>query len=65
MFHDATLDRLTGERGALVDVTAGRLAALRYADGSGVLTFAELLDRVAGAAPLLVEVKSEWTAPDD
>ena len=32
--------------------------------GAPILTFAELLELVGGRVPLLVEIKSEWTPPD-
>jgi len=66
VFHDATLDRLIDGRGPVAALTKSEAKRLRYkaAANVSVLTFAELLDLVAGRVPLLVEVKSEWAPPD-
>jgi glycerophosphoryl diester phosphodiesterase len=65
VFHDATLDRLIEGAGPVAAHDAGALKRLRYRDGaSSVITFAELLELVGGRVPLLVEIKSEWDAPD-
>lgn len=65
VFHDETLDRLTGATGTLADQSADDLARLRLVCGGPVPTFAGLLEQIGGAVPLLVEVKSEWTPPDE
>lgn len=57
VFHDATLDRMTGAPGRVDAHTAGELAKLRLPDGSGVPTLAQLLALVAGKAALLIELK--------
>lgn len=64
VFHDETLERVTGSSGPIAQHTAASLASVRYADGSHVSTFAELLQQTAGAVPLIVEIKSEWEPPD-
>jgi glycerophosphoryl diester phosphodiesterase len=65
VFHDETLDRLIDGKGPVAPLTKHDLARLRYkAGGETIITFAELLDLVAGAEPLLVEIKSEWEPPD-
>jgi glycerophosphoryl diester phosphodiesterase len=66
VFHDETLDRLVAGRGPLANVAARELRSLRHrVGGAPILKFAELLDLVAARVPLLVEIKSEWTPPDE
>lgn len=60
VFHDATLDRLTGEQGPLAARAARELERIALANGETLPTLAEMLALVGGAVPLLVEVK----APD-
>lgn len=65
VFHDLTLDRLIDAEGPLGRHQAAALKALRYkAVGGSMIDLAELLQLVAGRVPLLVEIKSEWDAPD-
>ncbi len=66
VFHDATLERLVDGSGPVAALQAGCAAKLRFKNSqvTGILTFAALLDLVAGRVPLLVEVKSEWAPPD-
>ena len=65
VFHDATLDRLVAGKGPVSELTATALKRLKYrGTETRILTFAELLDLVAGQVPLLVEVKSTWAPPD-
>ena len=64
VFHDETLERVTGSSGALAQHTTESLSGVHYADGSKVSTFAELLQQTAGQVPLVVEIKSEWEPPD-
>lgn len=65
VFHDATLDRLVAGSGAVARLGVPDLGALRYRDADEpILTFADLLELVDGAVPLLVEIKSEWQSPD-
>lgn len=58
IFHDALLDRLTDERGPLAARTADQLdhIALKHRGGP-VPRLSALLRRIAGQAPLLIEVK--------
>ncbi len=66
VFHDDTLDRLVDGTGAVDRLTGTDLKRLRYtaSPATPIMTFAELLDMVAGRQPLLVEVKSEWQPLD-
>ena len=62
VFHDATLGRLLRARGRLDRRTPTELARLSFRGQTGgaptaMLSFAELLARVEGRVPLLVEVK--------
>lgn len=66
VFHDLPLGRLIDARGKVSDYKAGDLARLRYkAADTPLLTFADLLDLVAGRVPMLVEIKSEWGPIDE
>jgi len=61
VFHDATLDRVTAAKGALIGRSAAALkeVALR-ASGDHMQTLPEFLDQVNGAVPLVIELKSRW-----
>jgi glycerophosphoryl diester phosphodiesterase len=64
VFHDASVDRLTEGSGPLAAFGAAELKTLRYRSAdTRMLTFAELLEIIAGRAPLLVDIKSDWAAP--
>ncbi len=66
VFHDETLDRLVDGVGPVAALSAADLARLRYrsAPRSRILALGELLEVIGARAPLLVEVKSEWTPPN-
>ncbi len=60
VFHDETLDRLTGVDGAVADLDAGALRTIQLTGGGeGIPTLAEILDLVAGQVPLLIEIKDQ------
>lgn len=60
VFHDETLDRLTGDRGALADRTAADLVTIRLAGGADhIPTLDTVLEQVAGQVPLLIELKDQ------
>jgi glycerophosphoryl diester phosphodiesterase len=61
VFHDRTLDRLTGESGAVGERRAAELCAISLAGSDDrILPLAGLLALVAARVPLLLEVKSTW-----
>jgi glycerophosphoryl diester phosphodiesterase len=65
VFHDGRLDRLMDGCGPLAAFDPQDLRKFRYREGEArMLTFAELLELVAGKVPLLVDVKSDWKAVD-
>jgi glycerophosphoryl diester phosphodiesterase len=65
VFHDLELKRLVDAPGRISDHAPQALAAFRYkAVDTRILSYADFLDLVGGRVPLLVEVKSEWDAPD-
>ena len=65
VFHDSTIGRLIGGKGDIATLSKKDLATLRHkVSGAPVLTVAEACDLVDGSVPLLIEIKSEWNAPD-
>lgn len=61
VFHDETLDRLTGRAGHIQDLSAAEVGALRLAGTQEAPPlFAEFLDLVAGRVPVICEVKSRF-----
>ncbi|MFF2075506.1 glycerophosphodiester phosphodiesterase [Kitasatospora sp. NPDC058162] len=68
LMHDPTVDRTTNGKGAVADLTAAQIAALRVTVGPGgaqpVPTLEQLLQRLSGSsATLLMEIK--WQRPED
>lgn len=61
VFHDYELSRLTTGSGPIRQHSSGELAniPLTGGDGETVPTLAEILDLVAGRAPLLIEIKDQ------
>lgn len=60
LFHDWELSRLTGVEGETEGRTATELAELPYlGSDQKVASLADLLELVAGAVPILVEIKSK------
>ncbi len=59
VFHDATLDRLTGESGPVRSRTAAELARIAIlTSGQTIPALSDVLVRIAGAVPLIIELKS-------
>ena len=67
VFHDYGLKRLTGHDGTVRQRTAADLGAIPLAGGDGetIPTLAEILERVAGQVPLLIELKDQDGAMGD
>lgn len=57
VFHDASLERMTGEGGAVSDHDAGSIDRLMLPDGGGVPRLRALLDLCGTQIPLLIEIK--------
>jgi glycerophosphoryl diester phosphodiesterase len=58
VFHDLTLDRLTGHTGAVAALTAQELGQIKLTGSNDCIpTLDVVLQMVAGSAPVLVEVK--------
>lgn len=61
VFHDATLDRLTKKTGKVAAHSARELQQIPYARGTDrIQTLNELLEQVAGAVPVVIEIKTDW-----
>ncbi len=59
VFHDDELDRLTAETGPLATRSAAQLGQIGLTGSSDTIpSLRQLLDRVAGQVPLLIEIKS-------
>lgn len=62
VFHDATLDRMTGEEGRVDARTAAQLGTVQLAGTSDTIpSLRQLLDQIGGKVPVLIEVKSVRT----
>ncbi|HWK37280.1 MAG TPA: glycerophosphodiester phosphodiesterase family protein [Hyphomicrobium sp.] len=65
VFHDLTLERLIEAEGPIAAHDAPALKALRYRNAGGaMIELADLLELVGGRVPLLIEIKSQWDAPN-
>ena len=65
VFHDNTLERLTNGSGPLAARTLAELKALSLrASNERIPTLQELLARVEGRTPLVLELKSQWNGDD-
>lgn len=61
VFHDDTLDRLTGESGPVSNRTAAELSKIQLKGSAETIPALEdLLRVVAGRTPLVLELKSNW-----
>ncbi len=59
VFHDERLERLTAETGALAERTGLELSKIKlFATDEGIPRLSEVLERVAGRVPVLIEIKS-------
>jgi glycerophosphoryl diester phosphodiesterase len=60
VFHDDTLDRLTGRKGLVRETPAAELATIQLAHGGGTIPLLrDVLGAIGGKVPLLVEVKDQ------
>ena len=60
VFHDDTLERMTGERGRVDSKTAEELRSIKLGETEDTIpTFDEVLALVDGRVPLLVEIKED------
>ncbi len=69
VYHDATLDRLTGVHGAISSLTSAKIRTVPLlglesgddpkTDDARIPLLRDVLDVVAGATPLLIEIKNE------
>jgi glycerophosphoryl diester phosphodiesterase len=63
VFHDDTLERMTGHPGTLRERSLAELSALRVlGTDEPIPSLAEVLERVAGRVPVLVELKTHGAA---
>jgi len=63
VFHDGSLERMTGDRRQVADVDLSDLRRLRLlGSDERVPTLREALDAVGGRVPLLIEIKSRGHA---
>ena len=66
VFHDHNLDRLTAAKGPVQARTAADLTALTLTGGTDPIpTLTQVLTRIAGRAPLLIEVKDQSLTMSD
>jgi len=62
VIHDDKLDRLTKQAGAVSQLSAGQLTRIRLTASKkkeSPQTFSQMLEQVAGAVPLVVELKNQ------
>ncbi len=60
VFHDYDLGRLTGEKGPIQQCSADELGQITLLGGTDTVpTLAQVLEQVAGRAPLLIEIKDQ------
>lgn len=58
VFHDGELERLTGQKGSVFERTAADLAQMRVGGTADhVPTLAEMLARIGGRVPVVIELK--------
>lgn len=59
VFHDSALERLTGQTGLIGERSAEELGTIVLSGGTDTIpTLRQVLDLIAGRAPLLIEIKS-------
>lgn len=66
VFHDATLERLTGRKGRVSESTLAELSKLELLGSTDRFwTLAECLELVAGRGALVIEIKAPWRKDPD
>jgi len=61
VFHDFVLDRLTGEKGPVVERKAAELTGIALkGSGDRIPTLPAFLDLIGGRVPLVIEIKSRF-----
>lgn len=61
VFHDFVLDRLTGEKGRVIERKAAELAEISLKGSSDrIPTLPDFLDLIGGRVPLVIEIKSRF-----
>ncbi len=63
VFHDFELDRLTGEKGSVVERKLSELTGIGIAGtmgGDKIPSFKQYLEQIAGRVPLVIEIKSKF-----
>ena len=62
VFHDFTLERLTGETGAVAERTSAEISAMAVAGSRSdrIPTLSAFLGRIGGRVPLVIEIKSRF-----
>ncbi len=66
VFHDDALDRLCGVVGRIADLDAAALLRTRYRDSDeSIASLEQLLGAIAGASPLIIELKSDFSGKVD
>ena len=64
VFHDAKLERMTGRKSLVAEMSAAELQKLTLAGtAENIPTFRDLLKAIAGRAPLLIELKNYGNEP--
>lgn len=58
VFHDDGLERLTGAKGRVAALTAAELGQIRLGNGETIPLLNEILELIAGRAPILIELKA-------
>lgn len=59
VFHDYDMARLTGQSGPVAGKTAAQLGTIALTGGGTIPTLQQVLAEVAGAVPLLIEIKDQ------
>jgi len=64
VIHDGSLDRMTDETGSIIARSADELKQIEITGSGGdhIVELEQLLDHVDGRVPLVLEIKSTWSA---